>query len=382
MNPPSVPWRVVAVVIAVVVIVLAAVAIVRIVRPGSPSVSSGSPLPDSPRTTLTAEEAGRGFLSAYVEPDGRVVRRDQDGDTVSEGQAYAMLVAVALDDRETFAAVWSWTRQHLIRPDQTLSWRWQNGSVVDPSSASDADLDAARALVIAGQAFGDAELTAAGVRLGQAILDVETVDTPLGRILVAGNWALQEPYAYNPSYPSPVAFSLLHQASGDQRWTDLAAGSRAANNALLDTNPLPPDWAQVESSGRVQATSGAAGHGSDGVRYSYDAARMPLRYAESCTSEDVALAARLAAPLARAPQRAAVRDLDGEPIGTDESVVAIAGLAAGYAASGDRDRGAAELVAADQLQQQHPTYYGAAWNALGRLLLTDRTLGGCPPLTQ
>jgi len=310
------------------------------------------------------------------------VRRDQDGDTVSEGQAYAMLVAVALDDRETFAAVWSWTRQHLIRPDQTLSWRWQNGSVVDPSSASDADLDAARALVIAGQAFGDAELTAAGVRLGQAILDVETVDTPLGRILVAGNWALQEPYAYNPSYPSPVAFSLLHQASGDQRWTDLAAGSRAANNALLDTNPLPPDWAQVESSGRVQATSGAAGHGSDGVRYSYDAARMPLRYAESCTSVDVALAARLAAPLSRAPQRAAVRNLDGEPIGTDESVVAIAGLAAGYAASGDRKRGAAELVAADQLQQQHPTYYGAAWNALGRLLLTDRTLGGCPPLTQ
>ena len=156
---------------------------------------------------------------------------------------------------------------------------------------------------------------------------------------MAGNWALQEPYAYNPSYPSPVAFSLLHQASGDQRWTDLAAGSRAANNALLDTKPLPPDWAQVESSGRVQATSGAAGHGSDGVRYSYDAARMPLRYAESCTSEDVALAARLAAPLARAPQRAAVRDLDGEPIGADESVVAIAGLAAGYAVSGDRDRG-------------------------------------------
>ena len=109
---------------------------------------------------------------------------------------------------------------------------------------------------------------------------------------------------------------------------------------------------------------------------------MPSRYAESRTSEDVALAASLVAPLARAPQRAAVRDLDGEPIGSDESVVAIAGLAAGYAASGDRNRGAAELVAADQFQQPHPTYYGAAWNALGRLLLTDRTLGGCPPLPQ
>ena len=83
--------------------------------------------------------------------------------------------------------------------------------MADASSASDADLDAARALVTAGQAFEDAELTAAGIRFGQAILDVETVVTPLGRILVAGNWARKAPYAYNPSYSSPVAFDLLHR---------------------------------------------------------------------------------------------------------------------------------------------------------------------------
>jgi len=60
--------------------------------------------------------------------------------------------------------------------------------------------------------------------------------------------------------------------------------------------------------------------------------------------------------------------------------VAMAGLAAAYAASGDREQSAVGLIAADNLQQQHPTYYGGAWNALGRLLLTDRTLGGCPPV--
>ena len=329
---------------------------------------------------LTAEEAGRRFLAAYVDPDGRVVRRDQDGDTVSEGQAYAMLVAVALDDQTTFRSVWSWTTQHLLRPDQTLSWHWRDGSVADASSASDADLDAARALVVAGQAFDDAELTAAGIRLGQAILDVETVQTPLGRILVAGNWAGQSPYAYNPSYPSPVAFDLLLRASGDQRWGELAAGSRAVTRAILDRYPLPPDWAQVDSGGTVEATAGAAGHGSDGVRYGYDAARTPLRYAESCSSEDVALAARLTAALSREPRYAAIRNLDGEASGSDESVVAMAGLAAAYAASGDREQSAAGLIAADNLQQQYPTYYGGAWNALGRLMLTGRTLGGCPPL--
>ena len=33
---------------------------------------------------LTAQEAGESFLSGYVEPDGRVTRRDEGGDTVSE----------------------------------------------------------------------------------------------------------------------------------------------------------------------------------------------------------------------------------------------------------------------------------------------------------
>ena len=35
----------------------------------------------------TARITGRGFLDEYVEPDGRVVRRDEGGDVVSEGQA-------------------------------------------------------------------------------------------------------------------------------------------------------------------------------------------------------------------------------------------------------------------------------------------------------
>ena len=299
------------------------------------SRSRACPRPHAARAALTAEQAGRGFIAAYVDPDGRVVRRDQDGDTVSEGQAYAMLVAVAIGDRATFDAVWSWTRQHLLRPDQTLSWHWRNGSVVDASSASDADLDAARALVIAGGVFGDAELTAAGVRLGQAILDVETVNTPLGRILVAGSWAQQDPYVYNPSYPSPVAFDLLHKASGDQRWIELAAGSRAPPGRSSIATPCHRTGARWTAEDRFSPPAGAAGHGIDGLQYGYDAARMPLRYAESCSGEDVALAARLSAPLSRAPQHAAVRSLDGAAVGTDESVVAMAGLAAATRGSGD-----------------------------------------------
>ena len=356
-------------------------------QPGATGSGGGSstPAPTStvtPLRTFTAAQAGTNFLTDYVDPDGRVVRRDQGGDTVSEGQAYAMLVAVGTKDQTTFDAVWSWTKLHLMRPDGTMAWRWQGGQVVDNSSASDADLDAARALVLAGDRFDDPTLTAAGVKLGNAILSTETVNTDLGRILVAGNWARTDPYAYNPSYASPAAFAILSKASGDKRWAELESGSQAATKAVLDNADLPPDWAQVHSDGTVDPMPGAAGRGNDGVRYSYDATRMPLRYAESCDATDVALSARLATALARFSGNPAARDLGGKPLTQDQSPVAAAAQAAVFAAAGDEQQAEAQLVIADHLQQQAPTYYGGAWDALGRLMLEGDSLGGCVRINQ
>lgn len=329
---------------------------------------------------LTADEASQAFLSTYVDPDGRVVRRDQGGDTVSEGQAYAMLIAAGTGDEGAFRLVWSWTQQHLTRPDGLLSWRWQDGQVTDASSAADADLDAARALVVAGKRFADPGLTAAGSALGRAVLDHETVRTDLGRILVAGSWATEQPYAYNPSYASPVAVAQLQTVSGDDRWAELARGSRAVTAAMLDAVDLPPDWSQVHSDGKVDAMPGAAGRGNEGVRYGYDATRTPIRLAESCDRDDVALAGRLVPALDRSPGYPAARDLGGAALGPDESVVAAVGQAAASAAAGDQTAATAALAAADDRQRSTPTYYGGAWDALGRLLLTTDRLGGCPPL--
>jgi endoglucanase len=346
----------------------------------STTQNSAPPVGSDQQRELTAGEAAETFLSGYVDPDGRVVRRDQGGDTVSEGQAYALLIAAGIGDRESFTEVWSWTQDNLQRADGLLSWRWEDGAVVDASSAADADLDTARALVLAGTAFDDPQLTADGVALGLAVLDLETVQTGVGRVLVAGSWATVEPYAYNPSYASPAASAVLAQASGDPRWAELDEGSRAATAALLEESELPPDWAQVRADGTVEAMPGAQGRGNDGVRYSYDATRTPVRFAESCASADRALAARLVDVLDRSGADTAVLDLGGAALTGDESAVAAVGQAAAVAAGGDLDRARVELVDADHLQQRAPTYYGAAWNALGRLLLTDEALGGCPPL--
>jgi endo-1,4-beta-D-glucanase Y len=194
---------------------------------------------------------------------------------------------------------------------------------------------------------------------------------------VAGQWATTEPHAYNPSYASPGATRVLAEASGDPRWAELDAGSRAVTAALLDASPLPPDWAQVHADGTVEAMPGAQGRGVS-VRYGYDAARTPIRFAESCAAADRALAAAMAQPLDRAGDVAEL-DLGGAPLGEVRSVVAASGHAAAVAADGNTERAADELVESDQLAQSTATYYGAAWAALGRLMLTGDALGGCPP---
>ncbi|WP_158277158.1 glycosyl hydrolase family 8 [Serinibacter arcticus] len=358
----------------------------RRARPGACAPGDPAPAPTTPAGTSapepdrarTAVEAGEDFLATYVDPDGRVVRHDQEGDTVSEGQAYGMLVAVGVGDAETFDATWTWTRDNLQRADGLLSWRWADGAVVDDEPASDADLDAARALVLAGERFDEPAYTEAATALGQAVLDLETAETALGRVLLAGPWADVDPYQVNPSYPSPVATRLLAELDGDPRWAELDAGSRAVTAELTTGGTLPPNWAQVHAAdGRVEAMPGPDGRG---VLFGYDAARTLVRYVESCDPDDHAAIAPAVGALEQQEVLAAELDLGGAALTQDQHPVTYVARAAIRALDGDLTGAAADLRASDAVVEENPTYFGAAWAALGRLSLETDLLGGCPPL--
>jgi len=62
-----------------------------------------------PQAGASRQAADR-FLAAYARPEGRVVRTDQGGDTVSEGQAYGLLLARALAEQRAhptyYGAAW------------------------------------------------------------------------------------------------------------------------------------------------------------------------------------------------------------------------------------------------------------------------------------
>lgn len=322
----------------------------------------------------TTRVVARDFLDTYVEPDGRVVRTDQGGDTVSEGQAYALLLAVGIGDQRTFDRVWQWTRSTLQRSDGLLSWRFDDGAVVDQSSAADADIDVARALAVAAARFDNPAYADAGRALGTAILDHETIATPDGLVLVAGQWATGQPALFNPSYVSPVATSMLAELTGDPRWDQLTAGSRAAVEAITPEGRLPPDWAEVSSDGSVRPVSGPAGAP---VQFGYDAARTLLRHAESCVPADRAVARDSADVLGKG-EAVAVYDLAGSPQTTNLSPLTLVAQAAGRAAGGDSEGARTGIAAAMAASADTPTYYGDAWAALGSMLLSSDVLGSCP----
>jgi endo-1,4-beta-D-glucanase Y len=307
-----------------------------------------------------ARDAAQRFLDGYLADDGRVVRRDQGGDTVSEGQAYAMLLAVALGDERRFDLAWTWARDHLRRPDGLLAWHWDDGQVVDGEPAADADLDAARALLLAGRRFGRADLAEEGGRLGDAIRAHEAV----GDLVVAGPWARSEAVV-NPSYLSPRAFDELG-------WAAATASTRRLIGALPG---LPPDWARLE--GDVVTPTGPPRSG-EPPAYGHDAARVPLRLAESCAAEDRALAARAWPALRDRDPLPAVLTLDGSPRGGAGShPVALVGAAGAARAAGDSAASADLLDRATALEAERPSYYGAAWIALARVMLDTPWLGGC-----
>src|SRR5262245_59499090 len=175
---------------------------------------------------LPQAEASR-FLAAYARPDGRVVRLDQGRDTVSEGQAYGMLLAEVAGDHDAFERIWLWTHHHLQHRDGLFSFHTNAaGKVIGAGPASDADLLIAWALLrYAGPKA--AVWHRAGHRVARAILAHEVASGPGGMlVLTAGPWAGSSAGSIvNPSYWSLPALASLARLTGNDEWHRLAVSA-------------------------------------------------------------------------------------------------------------------------------------------------------------
>jgi endoglucanase len=328
----------------------------------------------------TARADARAFLERYEASNGRVVRKDQGGDTVSEGQGYAMLLAVAIGERHQFAAAWRWERTHLQLPDGLFAYHWSGGKVVNAEPATDADLDSAWALVLAGQRFHNSQYLGQGLRVASAVLSNETTVVAGALQLVAGPWGRSSPGVADPSYFSLEAMDALETASGDPRWSQLAADSTALVASLIRSgHALPANWVDLEPTGFARAIGGPSTDASPA--YGLDAQRVPVWFAAGCTHSERAEAADVWPLLRRSANQGAriSYNLSGAARTTEVNPLGSVAAAASASAAGDQGAAATLLAAADRQSERFHTYYGDAWVALGRILLDTPWLSPCGP---
>lgn len=245
----------------------------------------------SPYTLLTS--SWEKYKKQFIHVDGRVVDALQEGITTSEGQSYAMLRSVWVDDKEVFDRVWKWTKENLRRPEDNLfGWRWgrrrdetfgfleQGGD----NAASDADSDIALALILASKRWSDVSYEEEAKQILNDMWEIETDEILGKRYLVAGNWAIgEEKIIVNPSYFAPYAWRIFASVDREHDWESLIDPAyevlTSASQAKLDKEKgvgLPPDWVAIE---RINGNLSATNLENLTTNYSYDALRIPWRIA-------------------------------------------------------------------------------------------------------
>jgi endoglucanase len=253
------------------------------------------PPPSLPPSTIPSNvlsESWAAYQQRFIQGDGRVIDREAEDRSISEGQAYALLRAVLVDDAATFAKTLEWSENNLVRKSQGLGrdrlWAWKWGKkpdnqwgILDGNFASDADIDAAVALILAARRWNQPEyLTLAKTKL-QDLWEFSTI-VPKGsdrRYLLPGP---KEAFAsqpsivdLNPSYLAPYAFRLFAQVDPDRDWLSLVDSSYEvlAESAKLSAVGLPSDWVSLDvGSGKFSPIRRRASHLK--TQYGFDAYRV------------------------------------------------------------------------------------------------------------
>jgi endoglucanase len=177
------------------------------------------------------------FKQLYLSEDGRVIDASTPRRiTVSEGQAYALMFALIGNDPAAYSKIVRWTQDNLAQGNLARSlpaWQWGRADdgtwiVLDPKSASDADLWMAYALTEAGRLWGNASYAGLARALSDRILREEVALIPgLGATLLPGpkGFVAQQTWRLNASYvPIQVVRGIDRQA-GNRLWDEVLTSS-------------------------------------------------------------------------------------------------------------------------------------------------------------
>ncbi|MRS15514.1 endoglucanase [Enterobacteriaceae bacterium RIT691] len=217
------------------------------------------------------------FKSRFLMPDGRVVDTGNGNVSHTEGQGYAMLMAVQNNDRQSFDKMWSWTNKTLKNKDSGLFyWRYvptQANPISDKNNASDGDVLIAWALLRGGNQWHDSSLLNASDEIASAIIKHDVTTYAGYQVMLPGMKGFVKPdhIVLNPSYFLFPAWQAFADRSHLKVWSDLIRdGQSLLTKMRFGKANLATDWVAVASNGTMAPASNWP------PRSSYDAIRVPL----------------------------------------------------------------------------------------------------------
>ena len=208
-------------------------------------------------------DASRGYILA---PEGTC-------STVSEAIAYGMLIAVYMDDgtngaKDMFDKLYGTWKSN---GGSGAGMNWRVGCDAGTGSASDADFDAALALIMASKQWNDASY----------LSDAQTIISWMSSHDISGTKikpGSQWDDAFNPSYATLANFRVFAAVGGSGDWNGVATwGANEIKACQNQTTGLVPDWCTWDS--HQPTKTSASVQQSEAAGFFDDAARTPWRTA-------------------------------------------------------------------------------------------------------
>jgi len=217
------------------------------------------------------------FKTRFMTSEGRIQDTGNKNVSHTEGQGYAMLMAVYYNDRSSFDSLWGWTQKNLSNPNNGLFyWKYTPGAsdpVSDRNNASDGDVLIAWALLKAGNKWNVPAYLQASDRLQKAIIDRNVITFAGRTIMLPGAQGFNKTsyVILNPSYFIFPAWRDFAARSHLKVWNALIDdGTQLLSEMRFGDSGLPMDWVAMNADGSMAPATAWP------PRFSYDAIRVPL----------------------------------------------------------------------------------------------------------
>lgn len=207
------------------------------------------------------------------------IKFDTSTQTVSEGIGYGMLIAVYMDDQDLFDGLWNYYNAFLNN-NGVMNWKIEGCStVLGYNGATDAELDAAMALIIASYRWGNTGTINYDSDASDLITIIKNHEVESGTNVLKPGDAWGGSNTTNISYYAPAYYRAYNSHTNDTSWNNVADKSYdviEANQSVTGAvYNLVSDWCKADGNFSSEVSWAT----NEGKTYSYDAARTPWRIA-------------------------------------------------------------------------------------------------------